>query len=154
MEEESTRKLAVLLHADVVGSTALVQLDETLAHHRIQDAFRRFSKLISSHGGVAHELRGDLGLAYYTARQYPAALDTLQEAISRHPAFLFPRKALAATLAQLGRQNEAQAVVEALLEHPDASIRRGDVYVLGTAPESQGWSAHWIEGLRKAGMPE
>ena len=96
-----------------------------------------------------------LGLAYYSARQYPAALETLQEAISRHPTFLFPRKALAATFAQLGRQSEAQAVVEALLvEHPDASIRRGDVYVLGTAPESQGWSAHWIEGLRKAGMPE
>ncbi len=96
-----------------------------------------------------------LGLTYYSARQYPAALETLQEAISRHPAFLFPRKALAATLAQLGRLNEAQAVVEALLvDHPDASMSRGDVYVLGIAPDSQEWSTHWIEGLRKAGMPE
>ena len=39
MAEEPTRKLAVLLHADVVGSTALVQLNETLAHQRIQDTF-------------------------------------------------------------------------------------------------------------------
>ena len=31
MEEGPPRKLAVLLHADVVGSTALVQLNETVA---------------------------------------------------------------------------------------------------------------------------
>ena len=96
-----------------------------------------------------------LGLTYYSAHRYPDALETLQEAISRHPAFLFPRKALAATLAQLDRLNEAQAVVEALLiDQPAASISRGDVYVLGTASDSQEWSAHWIAGLRKAGMPE
>lgn len=52
-------KLAVILHADVVGSTALVQTDERVAHERIQDAFRRFSETIEAYGGVAHELRGD-----------------------------------------------------------------------------------------------
>jgi class 3 adenylate cyclase len=36
-------KLAVILHADVAGSTALVQQDKQLAHERIQGAFRRFS---------------------------------------------------------------------------------------------------------------
>jgi len=36
-------KLAVILHADVAGSVALVQQDKELAHERIQDAFRRFS---------------------------------------------------------------------------------------------------------------
>ena len=59
MAEEPTRKLAVLLHADVVGSTALVQLNETLAHQRIQDTFRRFSDTIVHHSGIAHEIRGD-----------------------------------------------------------------------------------------------
>jgi len=59
MKEGLTRKLAVILHADVAGSTSLVQRDETLAHERIQNAFRRFSETIASHGGVAHELRGD-----------------------------------------------------------------------------------------------
>ena len=59
MEEGLTRKLAVILHADVAGSTSLVRRDETLAHERIQDTFRRFSETIESHGGVAHELRGD-----------------------------------------------------------------------------------------------
>jgi class 3 adenylate cyclase len=36
-------KLAVILHADVAGSTELVQQDKQLAHERIQGAFRRFS---------------------------------------------------------------------------------------------------------------
>ena len=39
-------KLAVILHADVAGSTALVQQDEKLAHERIRDAFQRFSRTI------------------------------------------------------------------------------------------------------------
>ena len=59
MTEDTTRKLAVLLHADVVDSTRLVQLDETLAHHRIQDVFKRLAKIIENHGGVTHEIRGD-----------------------------------------------------------------------------------------------
>jgi len=36
-------KLAVILHADIAGSTALVQQDKQLAHERIQDTFQRFS---------------------------------------------------------------------------------------------------------------
>jgi class 3 adenylate cyclase len=60
------RKLAVLLHADVVGSTLLVQKNETLAHERIQDTFRRFSETISSYDGVAHEIRGDALVAEFS----------------------------------------------------------------------------------------
>ncbi len=65
MVEGPSRKLAVLLHADVVDSTALVQLDETLAHQRIQGAFRRFSEIISSHEGTAREIRGDALVAEF-----------------------------------------------------------------------------------------
>ena len=66
MTEESTRKLAVLLHADVVSSTMLVQLDETVAHQRIRNAFKRFSETIANHGGVAHEIRGDALVAEFS----------------------------------------------------------------------------------------
>lgn len=65
MAEEPKRKLAVLLHADVVGSTALVQLNESLAHQRIQDTFRRFSETIVGHAGIAHEIRGDALVAEF-----------------------------------------------------------------------------------------
>ncbi len=67
--------------ADVVGSTALVQLNETLAHQRIQDAFRRFSEIISSHDGVAHEIRGDALVAEFAgASDAVAASVDFQEA--------------------------------------------------------------------------
>ena len=56
MEEGPSRKLAVLLHADVVGSTKFVRMNETLAHDRMQDAFRRFFKTIDSYAGVAHHI--------------------------------------------------------------------------------------------------
>jgi class 3 adenylate cyclase len=65
-KDHLSRKLAVLLHADVVGSTLLVQKNETLAHERIQDTFRRFSETISSYDGVAHEIRGDALVAEFS----------------------------------------------------------------------------------------
>ncbi|MFA9419018.1 MAG: adenylate/guanylate cyclase domain-containing protein [Gammaproteobacteria bacterium] len=58
-------KLAVILHADVAGSTQLVQQDEHLAHERIQDAFRRFSDTIGKYHGRVQELRGDALLAEF-----------------------------------------------------------------------------------------
>ena len=66
MEERQRRKLAVILHADVVGSTTLVHQSETLAHQRIQDSFRRLSEAIKAYGGSTHELRGDALVAEFS----------------------------------------------------------------------------------------
>ena len=65
MTQSPVRKLAVLVHADVIGSTALVQKNETLAHERVQDTFRRFSATINKLGGIAHEIRGDALVAEF-----------------------------------------------------------------------------------------
>ena len=64
-KDQLSRKLAVILHADVVDSTTLVRLDETLAHERIQDVFQRFSETIAQHNGIAHEIRGDALVAEF-----------------------------------------------------------------------------------------
>ncbi len=72
----SRTRLAVILHADVVGSTALVQIDETTAHDRVQDVFRRFSDTIRAYSGVPHELRGDALVAEF-ARASDAVLAAL-----------------------------------------------------------------------------
>ncbi|NCF35484.1 MAG: tetratricopeptide repeat protein [Gammaproteobacteria bacterium] len=77
MSGENSTKLAVLLHADVIGSTALVQLDETLAHARFQDVFRRFSETIAGHGGTTHEIRGDALVA-----EFSRASDALAAAVT------------------------------------------------------------------------
>jgi adenylate cyclase len=64
-KDRPKRKLAVILHADVVGSTLLVQKNEALAHERIQGAFNRFSETITSNGGIAREIRGDALVAEF-----------------------------------------------------------------------------------------
>ena len=75
-KDRLSRKLAVILHADVVGSTLLVQKNEALAHERIQATFHQFSETISTYGGVTHELRGDALVAKFdrASDAIPAAL--------------------------------------------------------------------------------
>ena len=85
----SQRKLAVILHADVIGSTVLVQQNETLAHERIVDVFKRFSKTIESYGGIAHEIRGDALLAEFerTSDAVSASLAFQMDNAERNEAF-------------------------------------------------------------------
>jgi adenylate cyclase len=58
-------KLAVILHADVAGSTGLVRQDEHVAHERIQETFHRFGGTITEYHGHVRELRGDALLAEF-----------------------------------------------------------------------------------------
>ncbi len=58
-------KFAVILHADIAGSTQMVRLDEHLAHERIQKTFQRFSETIKEYSGHVLELRGDALLAEF-----------------------------------------------------------------------------------------
>ena len=71
------RKLAVILHADVVGSTSLVQKNETLAHERIQNVFNNFSSTITDFGGSTREIRGDALVA-----EFERASDAVAAAIA------------------------------------------------------------------------
>jgi adenylate cyclase len=64
-KDRLSRQLAVILHADVVGSTELVQQNEILAHERIQAALNQFSETIKGYGGMVHELRGDALVAEF-----------------------------------------------------------------------------------------
>ena len=76
MAETPSRKLAVVLHADVADSTSMVRRDETLAHQRIRDTFERFSTVISAQHGTAHEVRGDALVA-----EFPSASDAVEAAL-------------------------------------------------------------------------
>lgn len=64
-KDQLSRKLVVILHADVVGSTTLVQQNETLAHERIQAAFTGFSETLKNYGGQTREVRGDALVAEF-----------------------------------------------------------------------------------------
>lgn len=76
-KDQLSRKLAVILHADVVGLTALVVQDEARAHERIQAAFGQFSGTVHSHGGITRELRGDALVA-----EFERASDAVTAAIA------------------------------------------------------------------------
>lgn len=77
MVETPSRKLAVLLHADVVGSTSLVQKNGFIAHERIQVTFTRLSKMLADYGGATHEIRGDALVA-----EFPRASDAVCAALA------------------------------------------------------------------------
>jgi len=78
-KERLSDKLAVILHADVAGSTQLVQQDEHLAHERIQDSFRRFGDTIEKYRGTILELRGDALLA-----EFERASDAVSATLAFH----------------------------------------------------------------------
>ena len=65
MSESLEPRLAVILHADVIGSTSLVQHDESLAHRRMVDAFHRLGEAVEEHAGEVREIRGDALLAVF-----------------------------------------------------------------------------------------
>src|SRR5262245_57999660 len=96
---------------------------------------------------------GVLGLARYNLKQYSEALPQLRECTSRAPNFRSGHVWLAATLAQLGRLDEAHAeAAEVLRIDPkytiDGTERR---LFLCKRPED---AEHLFDGLRKVGLPE
>ena len=96
---------------------------------------------------------GVLGLARYMLKEYSRALPPLRDCVSRAPGVREAHAWLAATLAQLGRHDEAHAeAAEVLRIDPkfmiDGTQRR---LSLLKRPED---AEHMFDGLRKAGLPE
>jgi adenylate cyclase len=96
---------------------------------------------------------GQLGLAYYTLKEYSKALPPLRELASRVPNMRQGRVWLAANLAQLGRLDEARAeAAEILRIDPNYTID-GTQRQLALFKRSEDVE-HFVDGLRKAGLPE
>jgi adenylate cyclase len=94
-----------------------------------------------------------LGSAHYMLKEYAQALPALRDCVSRAPDLRAGHVGLAVTYAQLGQMENARAAVaEVLRVQPDYTIS-------GTArrlvafkdPEDD---KHFLDGLRKAGLPE
>ncbi len=91
-----------------------------------------------------------LGVAQYANREYDAAVATLRRDETNRSTSL--RRFLAASLAQLGRFDEARAEVALfLVTNPHFSIR----HFIATQPFRDAVTReHFVEGLRKAGFPD
>jgi adenylate cyclase len=96
---------------------------------------------------------GYLGFAHYMLKQYSEALPVLQEHITRAPKHRSGHVWLAATHAQLSQFEEARAAAaEVLRLQPDYTID-GTQTKIGKFKYGRD-EAHFLEGLRKAGLPE
>ena len=91
----------------------------------------------------------ELGLAHYAARQYEAAVDTLRRETTYRTG---SRRILAASLAQLGRMEEARHEAELfMVSNPSFTIS----HWAATQPfRDDAMREHFIDGYRKAGLPE
>jgi adenylate cyclase len=93
-----------------------------------------------------------IGEAHYGARRYEQALEPLRSAANRYPKFITPRRLLAATYAQLGRIDEARAEIAVALERdPSLSLCFYRNRLRYTKADDLD---HFLDGLRKAGLPE
>lgn len=96
--------------------------------------------------------RGGLGIGAYVTRQYGLCLENAIEGLKEHPGYASLMRQEAAALGMLGRREEAQLSIKRLLETmPGLTIERVRKMVPVRDPED--WE-HWLEGLRRAGLPE
>jgi adenylate cyclase len=93
-----------------------------------------------------------IGEAYYGARQYARAIAPLRAAVNRFPNFITPRRHLAAAYAQMDRLEEARAEI-ATIRELDPSVCLA-LYRGRLRYEKMEDLEHYLDGLRKAGLPE
>lgn len=96
---------------------------------------------------------GFLGFAHYMLKQYAQALLLLRESVSRAPKLRPSYAWLAATHAQMMQGDEARAAaLEVLRLQPDYTIA-GTAKRLASFKQAKD-EDHFLDGLRKAGLPE
>ena len=93
-----------------------------------------------------------LGTAYRNAGQLELAVATLENTVTRFPAFLSGRVALASCYALMGMEQEAkQEAAEILQRDPAYTIAR---YTTPNLYRNKETMEKWAESLRKAGIPD
>jgi adenylate cyclase len=91
-----------------------------------------------------------LGLSYYLLKQYEEAISALKEALARNPDLQPAHLVLAATYTELGREEEAQVEVDAVLgKNPTLSLDGLRQRVPLKDPAVLG---RYLAALRKAGL--
>jgi adenylate cyclase len=113
------------------------------------DVAKAQMQLDPSHPHFAPLIAGE---AYYLMRQYREAGRCLREATRRAPDHQYGHAFLAATYAQLGQSEDARAeAAKVLLLNPNYTIgKQKEVSILKRQEDVD----HFVDGLRKAGLPE
>ncbi len=92
------------------------------------------------------------GIAAYIHGDYEGVIETAQRLLRDHPEFAAALRQLAASFAMLGRDDEAKAATKKLLERmPGLTVSKVRHIVPVRDPDAH---ERWLEGFRKAGLPE
>jgi adenylate cyclase len=92
-------------------------------------------------------------LAHLCTRRYDAAAALAEAALLDHPNYAFALRVASASHALAGRLAEAQKVM-ARLRQVDPHLRIANLGGVVSPLRRPGDLDHWIEGLRKAGLPD
>jgi tetratricopeptide (TPR) repeat protein len=126
-----------------------MQSDLIVMSGRPADAVEHVQKALRLNPHPPHWYYWMLGHAQYALRQYDRAAETLRKEETYRAG---SRRILAATLAQLGRLDEARREAELFMIHnPHFKISQW----VATRPfRDEAVREHFVDGYRKAGLPE
>jgi TolB-like protein/class 3 adenylate cyclase len=147
--DEAEAEFAVALKLDPNNADAWAMLSELLVlSGRPTDALADIQKALRLNPHPPGWYYWFLGQAQYLNRQYDRAAQTLRrEETYRSPS----RRTLAASLAQLGRLDEARREAAMFMaRNPHFTIRNW----IESQPFREGAYQHFVDGYRKAGLPE
>jgi TolB-like protein/class 3 adenylate cyclase/cytochrome c-type biogenesis protein CcmH/NrfG len=147
---ESDAAFATALGLDPNNADAWATLsDLTVLSGRIDDGLDQIGRALRLNPRPDSWYYLLLGQAQYAARRYEAAVETLRREETYRTA---SRKFLAATLAQLGRLEEARSETQMfLVSNPHWTIS----HWVATQPlRDEATRAHFVDGYRKAGLPD
>ena len=147
---ESDAQFAAALELDPNHADAWVQLsDLTVLSGRPAEAIEQIHKALRLNPHPPSEYYWLLGQAQYAARQYEAAIETLRKEKTYRTG---SRRFLAASLAQLGRLDEARREAEFfMISNPHFTI---SYWVLTQPFRDEAMREHFVDGYRKAGLPD
>lgn len=92
-----------------------------------------------------------IAAAHYLAGRYTDAINWAQQAVQLRPGYLGGHRILCASLAQAGHAEEARAAMSTLRQlQPNLSI----AWISQSVPYTGGPLAHFLEGMRKAGLTD
>jgi TolB-like protein len=92
-----------------------------------------------------------LAAAHYMDGRYDEAVTVIRKALEQRPDIMVAQRLLCASLAQAGYGDEAKVAMRRLRQlQPDVSAG----WVKETVPYTDKVMPHYLEGLRKAGVPE
>jgi tetratricopeptide (TPR) repeat protein len=147
---KSEAELATALKLDPSHANAWASLGDIPAFRgQPAAAIEQVQKAFRLDPSPAAWFHWELGLAYYAARQYESAIKTLRNDATYRTG---SRRILAASLAQLGRESEARR--EGALHMASSRFFTISHWAATQPFRDETTLAHFVDGYRKAGLPE